>query len=148
MSEVCLRLILVGVMFVALFLNDNWVGIYWYSMEYLAAVIRLSSIGSIGDIVPVLGVILFLLTVPILIPLNVFLVVSPVRGLKMLYRIFLLVLFPLMWYELFQRDPVWREGWFLAIPAVVTAAALMEIAFLVGERLRKSQEGSLSNLSE
>ena len=145
MSERYLRLILVSAMFLALLLGSNWLGIVWYSMEGIATVIRLSSIGSVGEIVVLLGDILFWLTVPILILLNVFLIVFPIRRLKRCYRIFLLVLFPLTWYGIFQLDPVWREEWFWAIPVVVTAAALMEIAFVISEDLNKPQSGVYSN---
>jgi hypothetical protein len=127
-------------MVASLLLGRNWFAILWTSMELLAAAERLCSRGFTTDITPHLGFILFLLTVPILIPWNIFLAFSLGRGLKTLYRIFLLILLPLTWWGILFVDPTWRRGWFLAIPAVVTTAALMEIVFLVSGWLKKTQQ--------
>lgn len=137
------RLVLASVMSVTLFLPNtgepNWFFIFWSSGLYLAGVT--SALHSIGGIIFWLGTMLFLLAVPILILLNALLVLADfLVRLKTLYRISLLILFPLTWWGTLLRwsGGSWGVG-FWAIPAVVTAATLTETAFLVGGRLRKSQ---------
>jgi hypothetical protein len=143
MSERALRLVLVGIMCVTLFLPNtgvpNWFDAYWSSMEILAVILY-----SPLNIVLGFASILCLLAMPILILLSILLGLadSSVR-LRRFYRILLLVVFPLMWGWTFLR---WTGGlggvglW--ANPIVVTIAALMEIAFMISERLKRSQSTS------
>jgi hypothetical protein len=80
----------------------------------------------------------FLLAVPILILCNVLLMVFPSDRVKKVYRIFLLVLFPLVWFGTLITTPPFRGAGFWAKPAVVSAAALLEIVFVLWERREKS----------
>jgi len=91
-----------------------------------------------------LGMILFFLTLPMLILLNIFLMIFPSQGLRRFYRIFLLVLiFPLKWLITFidLSEGPWGIGFWASL-AVVTAATLMEIAFMISERRKKSEGAS------
>jgi len=158
MSERLFRLVLAGVIFVTLFLRcnplseaegvPNWLFILFVSMEALTWLFDRPSYGAIYpiDFIGWLNALSLLspLSVTLLIPFNIFLVIWPFRGLskllRILYRILMLILFPLTWYLTFTIDPTYRRGMgFWAIPVVITVAALLEIAFLVGGHLRKLQ---------
>lgn len=146
MSERLFRLILAGVMFGVLFLPlnpspevmPNWLFIFWYSME---ALLQIFGGTDIANRIGWLCLLLFLLAVPLLILLNVCLSVRPFAGLKVLYRILVSALFLVSWYESFHIDPVYRGLGFWTLIAVVSAAVLVEIVFLVSARLGKSGNG-------
>jgi hypothetical protein len=97
--------------------NPNWLHVFWY----LANALFVFSY-SIDNILLGLGLILFTLTVPILIILNVGLAVSSSRGLEKLYRTSLLALCPLTWWGTFfsLSGGAWGIGLW-ANPVVVTA---------------------------
>lgn len=145
MNERLFRLILAGVMFATLFLPlnllpgtmPNWLFIFWCSIEALP---RIFGGTDIANRIGWLRLFLSSLAVPLLILLNVCLSVRPFTGLKMLYRILMPVLFLLSWYESFHIDPVYRGLGFWTLIAVVSAAMLVEIVFLVSAQLRKSRD--------
>lgn len=149
MSERRFRLVLAGIMFVTLLLPlnpppevlPNWLFILWHSLETLSWIFyRPSGANYTVGLAGWLNVFSFLslLSAPLLILLNVCLAVRPFGGLKMLYRILMLILLPLTWYLAFIIDPDWRGMGFWANIAVVSAAALLEIFFVARERLRES----------
>lgn len=153
MSERFFRLVLVGVIFVTLFspwnrVSDSrgvlsegiptWLFIVWVTLETVPTMIRgTKSVYFING----LCIVLFLWGIPFLMPFNVGLTVCPFRGLsrwlKVLYRIFLLIVLSLMWYAGFLFYRSWRGMGFWTSTAVVLAAALMEIVFAISERLKK-----------
>ena len=139
MSERTLRWVLLGVMFVTLFLPNtyepNWLLFLWFFLNSLAAVMDLS---YINEVVYRLGYMLFTLSFPILIFLNWSLAISTSRRLKILYRAFLLILCPVMWWAALNIDPVVRGIGVWTIPIVGTVAALVEIAFIIGEQETKT----------
>lgn len=146
MFERVLRLALVGITFAILFLpyqgdtGESVLGIsYWYSMEILAVLF-----GSILNTILGTVMLLFFLTLPMLILLNTFLMIFPSQGFRKLYRIFLLVfIFPLKWLITFidLSEGSWGIGFWASL-AVVTAATLMEITFMISERRKKSEGAS------
>jgi hypothetical protein len=95
---------------------------------------------TLADLVGGLGIVLFLLAVPLLILVNVWLAIHPSNRLKKLYRILVWILFPLAWYEsLVVTDPGWRGTGFWAHTVAITAAALIEVVLLVKERMGKQE---------
>lgn len=150
MSERRLRAILAIAMLVTLFLpvdpprttGVNLTFILWYSMEALASFIGVPGIALI-DWLRLVLFLLGILGVPLLILLNLCLLARSFRGLRIVYRIFLLILLPLTSYGAFQLDPGWRAVGFWAYIAVISAAALIEIFFVVRERLKKPQNAPL-----
>jgi len=145
MTKRRLRLILLGILFVTLFLPVdpdpqvpfNWLFSIWYSMESLAAIRSAIVELDIGDLIGWVGRLLYLLAIQILIVFNLCLCCSArLRILERLYRIFLLVLFFVVWwFVLFIIDPYRGIGYW-ANPVLVTAATLMEIGFMIYERRR------------
>jgi len=111
----------------------NWLLILWSSWEALPRILGGTDIANrIGWV----RILLFWWAVPLLFLLNVCLSVRVFGVLKTLYRVFILILLPLVWHGAFQADPGWRGVGFWAHVAVVSAAALVEIIFLVSEHLR------------
>jgi hypothetical protein len=145
MSRRDLRKILAGIMLLTLFLpmdpevGPNLLGIFWYSLELLATV---SGQSNFDELVFVSGALLYFYAVPILILLNVCSLVFPIRGLEALYRISLLILCPLIWWFVIFILPPFRGIGHWANPVVVSAAALLEIAFLVRESMRRSESSN------
>jgi hypothetical protein len=148
MTKRRLRLILLGLLFITLFLPVdpdpqvpfNWLFSIWYFMEFLAAIPNTTFKPDIGDWIREVGHLLYLFAIQILILLNLSfcLSVRPARKLERLYRISLLVLLPLVWWQgIFIIDPYRGIGYW-ANPVMVTVAALMEIGLVIHERSRKS----------
>ena len=134
MSERGLRLILAAIMIVTLFLPvdpdpqvpPNWLFSLWYSMELLVtlpgAIIEL----DIGGLAFGFAYLLYLWAIPLLALWNLWLSAYPVKELKVVYRVFLLVFFLLVWgFVIFIVQPYRGIGYW-ANPSVVTAAALCE----------------------
>jgi hypothetical protein len=138
-SERTFRWVLVGVMFMTLFLpnpyESNWFLFLWGFMNSLAVVMDSSYIDDI--VIYRLGYILFTLSFPIVIFLNWGLAISASRGLKIFYRAFLLVSYPVMWWAVLNTDPSVRGIGVWTIPIVGTIAALVEIAFIIREQETK-----------
>ncbi len=107
-------------------------------MESLAAIRSAFVELDIGDLIGWVGFLLYLLAIQILIVFNLCLCCSArLRILERLYRIFLLVLFFVVWwFVLFIIDPYRGIGYW-ANPVLVTAATLMEIGFVIYERRRE-----------
>ncbi len=149
MTKHRLRLILLGVLFITLFLPVdpdpqvpfNWLFSIWYSLNLLAAIPDLIAKPSIGRLLFVIGSLLYFFAIQILIVFNLCLCCSArLRILERLYRIFLLVLFFVVWwFVLFIVDPYRGIGYW-ANPIMVTVAALLEIGFLIYERRRESTD--------
>ncbi len=145
MCKYHLRLILLGALFITLFLPvdpdpqipSNWVFSIWYSLNLLAAIPDLIAKPNIGRLLFGLGSLLDLLAIQILILFNLCLCYSArPRKLERLYRISLLVLFLVKWwFVLFITDPYRGIGYW-ANPALVTAATLLEIGFMIYEKRR------------
>lgn len=144
-----IRLILAGVVFTVFFLptnppsetTPNWLLILWSSWEALPRILGGTGIANrIGWV----RILLFWWAVPLLFLFNVCLSVCPFGALRTLYRVFILILLPLTWHGAFQADPGWRGMGFWAHITVVSVAALVEIVFLIGERLRKPQNVDLA----
>lgn len=147
MSKRRLRLILLGLLFITLLLPmapdpqapSIWLYSSWYSMESLAAIPDLIAEPNVGHLIFWVGLLLYLLAIQILMFLNLCLCWSahPARKLEWLYRISLLVLFPLVWWcGMFIIEPYQGIGYW-ANPVMVTVAALMEIGFVIYERRRE-----------
>jgi len=160
MSECLFRLVLVGVIFVTLFLPWNRVSdsmgvptkhilyegiptflfIVWVTLETLPTVIR-----GIGLVYSINGlcIVLFLWAIPFLMPFNVGLAVCPFEGLtrwlKVLYRIFLLIVLALAWHAVFLFYRSWRGAGFWSSIAAVSVAVLIEIVLVISEWLKKPQ---------
>jgi len=115
-----------------------WLYSFWYSMESLAAIRGAIVKLDIGDLIGWVGFLLYLLAIQILIVFNLCLCCSArLRKLERLYRIFLVVLFFVVWgFVLFIIDPYRGIGYW-ANPVMVTVATLMEIGFVINERLKK-----------
>ncbi len=150
MSKRRLRLILLGSLCITLLLpmaSDSkappiWTYSFWYFMEFLAAIAIPNTTfkPDMGDWIREVGHLLYLLAIPILIFLNLNLCLSArsVGKLERLYRISLLVLFPLVWWQgIFIIEPYRGIGYWIH-PVMVTVAALMEIGLVIHERSRKS----------
>lgn len=139
MFEHHLRWVLAGVMFVTLFLpnsgNSNWLYAFWYPLEILSNIFYSTSNLILGS-----GLLLFLLSIPILILLNVSLAISSSQRLKKFYRIALLVLFSLTWWGTLSglSNGAWGIG-FWANPLVITAAVLMESALVGWNHIKRSE---------
>lgn len=126
MSERRLRLVLAGVTFVTFFLPwdappvsiHNWALIFVY-LQYLPGL-------------------LYGLAIPLLFLSNTCLLLSPSANLRLLYRIFLLpsLLFA-TWHLSVSAESRWRGVGFWTNIAVVSVAALLEIVFVIKERVRK-----------
>lgn len=147
MAKRRLRLILLGFLFITLFLPVdpdpheipfNWLFSLWYSLLHLAAIPDLIAKPSIGRLLFWVGSLLDLLAIQILILFSLCLCCpARLRKLERLYRISLLVLFPVKWwFVLFITDPYRGIGYW-ANPVLVTVAALMEIGFMIYERRKK-----------
>jgi hypothetical protein len=114
--------------------EPNWFLFFWGFMDVVTGSAHIDDV-----VVYQLGDILFALPFLILIFLNWGLVISASRRLKTLYRIFLLVLCPVMWWGASNADPAVRAfGSHSAITAVAIVAALVEVIFIIGEREAKS----------
>lgn len=146
MLERLFRLIWACVMFATLFVKDNWFLILEVLLEALPGLF-----GPHGEIYTMSFIdwlFLFVILsrafgVPLLGLFNMLLVFDPFnRRLKTVYRICVLILFLLAWCLAFVFDPSLREVGFWANTAVITVAGLVEIAFLVRERLGKPQDTS------
>lgn len=142
MSELILRIIIIGLMIVTLLLprerliEPNFFMIYWYSIEALS---KIKSVNSFSKIIGWYGILIYLWTVPILTLLNALLLIFPCRGLVGFYRFCLFILFLIIWNEvLFIMGPGRGIGYW-AIPAVVTTAVVIEIHLYT--RGRKSRRG-------
>ena len=157
MSENRFRLMLTGIMAMTLFLPwhpgsqglPNCLFILWHSGSAIAWIFTESRFVSYTtNLAGWLNVfsLLSLLSVPILIPLNVFLAVSSSRKLATLYRILVLILLPLTWHFAFHIDPVLRGIGFWANLVVVTASVLLEIVFVARERFRKLEDAGQETL--
>jgi hypothetical protein len=147
MAKRHLRLILLGFLFITLFLpvdTDpqvpyNWLFSLWYAMEFLAAILDTTFKPDMGDWIREVGHLLYWFAIQILLFLNLCLYWSarPAKKLERLYRISLLGLFPLVWWQgIFSIDPYRGVGYW-ANPVMVTVAALMEIGFMIYERRKK-----------
>jgi len=138
-----LRLILLGFLFVTLFLpmgddTPNWLFSLWYSLHLFAAIPDLIAEPNIGHLILWMGLLLGFLVIQILILFNLCLLF---RKWERWYRISLLVLFPVTWwFVLFRIDPLYRSVGYWANPILVSIAALMEIGFITYERLKESTD--------
>jgi len=115
-------------------LAPNFFFMLYYSAETLS---RMFSEFDITHCIDWLPQFFFWSAISLLLLLNVCLLIRVLRGLRVLYRMSVLILLPLTWYATLQADPQWWGVGLYAIPAVVTVAALMEVAFLINELRRK-----------
>ncbi|MGC9397044.1 MAG: hypothetical protein ACP5J4_19550 [Anaerolineae bacterium] len=144
MTKCRLRLILLGLLFVTLFLPvdpevpTNWFFSFWSLLLFLAAIPDLIANPSISRLLFGVGSLLYFFAIQILILFNLCLCCSAcLRKLERLYRISLIVLFFVVWwFVLFIVDPYRGIGYW-ANPVMVTVAALLEIGFVMHERSRK-----------
>lgn len=123
-----LRVVLAGILFAALFLpsdpevESNWALILWYSLE-----------------APIC--IPFLWALPSLVVLNICLAICLHRGLRTLYRAYLLILFPLVLCATLIMEPFRGIG-FWAHPVMVSIAALVEVVLIVRQRRLEQKNAS------
>lgn len=113
----------------------------WYTMEMLVGIVNTITYGyklTISDLIMGAGQLSYLLAIPALIFLNLCLCLSSRSATKLerLYRISLLVLLPLVWYEMFIIEPD-QEIEYWVSPVAVTVATLIEIGFVINERRKK-----------
>lgn len=152
MLERLFRLVLVGVLCIALFLPWNRLSdsesvtidsiptglfIVWVTLEIVPTMIRgIRGLYFING----LCIILFLWAIPLLMLFNIGLAVCPIRvsrWLKLFYRIFLLVTLCSLWYTVPLFYQSWRGIGFGASAAIIFTAGLIEIAFIINEQLKQ-----------
>jgi len=135
------RLILIGAMFVILFLPmfkhshlPNWALLFFLFHDSYVELNILTLLHIIPDV-------LASLSVPILMMLNLILALFPTRGWKTLYRICLLILFLTTWWlTLILNSAGWEIVGLWAVPIVITIAALFEVGFIVKRKLERAED--------
>lgn len=146
MSKRFLRLAVAGSMLVTLFLRWNPLSdlegytnaffIVWFSLEALS---MMMADFTVANILGWSSFILFLQAIPLLIVLNVWLAVRPIKNLRRFYRLVLVILLPITWVETFTVDPGWRGVGFWAHSTMVSIAALAEIIHVIAVSVQKRE---------
>lgn len=104
--------------------EPNWGFILYYGADALAAFPQPLAILTMAG----------LLGAPLLAMTNLLFIFWSPRNLKIVYRIYLLVLCPLTWYGTLLTPPKMRGLGFWANAMVITAAFGLELIFFVRER--------------
>ena len=145
MAERFVRLVLAVAMLATLFLPWSWnpfsdsgprdltnsLFIFWGSAEGLSIILDGT---DVTNAIEWFGFELFLMAVPVLSLFSTCLLICSSKTLKRAYRVSVLVIVPLTWYEgLGMMDPGWRGVGFWGHVISVSVAALIEI-LLVRER--------------